>query len=182
MADGSNGTEFFGRNDGQEHDALSAASSSAAADSAEAAVETVGVTSADGGRFKRNGGLWTKRRTGARRVICRVRLRRRSRRRALCRGLSPEECESGGGFNPGWSGWGVFRKRYRPRPARKRRIPAREGRAGGNCGSVIGRVRLRRLGRRHHRRGFHRSRRRNGCRRRSRRWNGCRRSCRRNGR
>ena len=207
MADGLNETEFFGRNDGQEHDALSAASSSAAADSAEAAVETVGVTSADGGRFKRNGGLWTKRRAGARRVICRVRLRRRSRRRALCRGLSPEECGSGGEFNPGWSGWGVFRKRYRPRPARKRGIPARKGRAGGvfrkryrprparkrgiparegrageNCGSVIGRVRLRRLGRRHHRRGLHRSRRRNGCRRRSRRWNGCRRSCRRNGR
>ena len=182
MADGLNETEFFGRNDGQEHDALSAASSSAAADSAEAAVETVGVTSADGGRFKRNGGLWTKRRAGARRVICRVRLRRRSRRRALCRGLSPEECGSGGEFNPGWSGWGVFRKRYRPRPARKRGIPAREGRAGENCGSVIGRVRLRRLGRRHHRRGLHRSRRRNGCRRRSRRWNGCRRSCRRNGR
>ena len=190
MADGLNETEFFGRNDGQEHDALSAASSSAAADSAEAAVETVGVTSADGGRFKRNGGLWTKRRAGARRVICRVRLRRRSRRRALCRGLSPEECGSGGEFNPGWSGWGVFRKRYRPRPARKRGIPAREGRAGGNCGSVIGRVRLRRLGRRHHRRGLHRSRRRNGCRRRScrpngrrsRRRNGCRQSCRRNGR
>ena len=224
MADGLNETEFFGRNDGQEHDALSAASSSAAADSAEAAVETVGVTSADGGRFKRNGGLWTKRRTGARRVICRVRLRRRSRRRALCRGLSPEECESGGGFNPGGSGWGV-RKRYPPRPVspsralsrliagrvRKRgrvqsgmvglggqeALPAasgfavahsvaayrrksaeagegsiREGRAGGVCESVIGRVRLRRLGRRHHRRGLHRSRR----------WNGCRRSCRRNGR
>ena len=67
---------------------------------------------------------------------------------------------------------GVFRKRYRPRPARKRGIPAREGRAGEFSGSVIGRVRLRRLGRRHHRRGLHRSRRRNGCRR----------SCRRNGR
>ena len=100
---------------------------------------------------------------------------------------------------------GVFRKRYRPRPARKRGIPARKGRAGkfsgsvicrvrlesggiparkgragGNCGSVIGRVRLRRLGRRHHRRGLHRSRRRNGCRRRSCRPNG-RRSRRRNG-
>ena len=60
-------------------------------------------------------------------------------------------------------------------------------RAGG--GHRFGR-KLRRLGRRHHRRGLHRSRRRNGCRRRScrrndrrsRRRNGCRRSCRRNGR
>ena len=95
--------------------------------------------------------------------------------------LSPEADGSGGDSSPKGSGWGVFRKRYRPRPARKRGIPARKGRAGGNYGSVIGRVRLRRLGRRHHRRGLHRSRRRNGCRRRScrrndrrsRRWNGC---------
>lgn len=104
--------------------------------------------------------------------------------------LSPEADGSGGDSSPRGSGWGVFRKRYRPRPARKRGIPARKGRAGGNCGSVICRVRLRRLARRHHRRGLHRSRRRNGCRRRScrrndrrsRRRNGCRRSCRRNGR
>ena len=92
--------------------------------------------------------------------------------------------------SPKGPGWGVFRKRYLPRPARKRGIPARKGRAGEFSGSVIGRVRLRRLGRRHHRRGLHRSRRRNGCRRRScrpngrrsRRWNGCRRSRRWNGR
>ena len=112
--------------------------------------------------------------------------------------LSPEADGSGGDSSPRGSGWGKLRKRYLPRPARKRGrfqpervglgefsgsvigrvrlesggIPAREGRAGEFSGSVIGRVRLRRLGRRHHRRGLHRSRRRNGCRR----------SCRRNGR
>ena len=222
----------------------------AASGSAEAAVETVGVTSADGGRFKRNGVLWTERRAGARRVICRVQLRRRgfrrSRRRdgwrnfrrwrtvqtergsldettgrsttrylprpapppqppsrALSRliagrvrkrgrvqsgrvGLGGQEALSAA------SGFAVARSvaAYRRKSAEAGEGSIREGRAGGVCESVICRVRLRRLGRRHHRRGLHRSRRRNGCRRRScrrndrrsRRWNGCRRSCRRNGR
>ena len=44
--------------------------------------------------------------------------------------------------SPKGPGWGVFRKRYLPRPARKRGIPARKGRAGEFSGSVIGRVRL----------------------------------------
>ena len=56
--------------------------------------------------------------------------------------LSPEADGSGGDSSPKGSGWGVFRKRYLPRPARKRGIPAREGRAGEFSGSVIGRVRL----------------------------------------
>ena len=102
----------------------------------------------------------------------------------IAEALSAASGSKAGDSSPRGSGWGVFRKRYRPRPARKRGIPARKGRAGGNCGSVICRVRLRRLARRHHRRGLHRSRRRNGCRRRScrrndrrsRRWNGCRRN------
>ena len=34
--------------------------------------------------------------------------------------LSPEADGSGGDSSPKGSGWGVFRKRYRPRPARKR--------------------------------------------------------------
>ena len=132
----------FGRNDGQEHDALSAASGSA-----EASVETVGVTSADGGRFKRNGVLWTERRARARRVICRVRFRRR----ALCRGLSPEECGSGGEFNPGWSGWGSGSVTRRVRLCRRyrRKSAVREtprGIDGVGFGDVTRRVRFRRHG------------------------------------
>ena len=169
MADGSNGTGVFGRNDGQEHDALSAASGSAAAAAVARSVAAYRRKSAEAGESLTRDG-----RAGefSGSVIGRVRL-------------------ESGGFQPERVGLGEFSGSVICRVRLESGgIPARKGRAGGNCGSVIGRVRLRRLGRRHHRRGLHRSRRRNGCRRRScrrndrrsRRWNGCRRSCRRNGR